>query len=92
MLALSNNIQTRTRADQHKCLLFLACISPTSLLFEKNKKKGSSKNYFEIGKSFTSVCRECRDGSITIYITIYTVINSIFTPLYQFEYFSDLGQ
>ena len=89
MLSLGNNIQTRTPADQHKCLLFLACINPTSLLFEK---KGSSKNYFEIGKSFTLVCRECREGSITIYITIYTVINSIFTPLYQFEYFSDLGQ
>ena len=48
MLALGNNIQTRTRADQHKCLLFLACISPTSLLFEKKKKINKKKVFQKI--------------------------------------------
>ena len=68
MLALGNNIQTRTRADQHKCLPLLACISPTSLLFEKNVI--SSKKYFEIWKSFTLVCRACRDGSIDVKVKV----------------------
>ena len=66
MLALGINIQTRTRADQHKCLLLLACISPTPLLFEKKKNVVRSKNYFEIWKSFTLVRRACRDGSIDV--------------------------
>ena len=51
MLALGNNIQTRTRADQHKCLSLLACISPTSLLLEKNKKKVVQKIISKLEKA-----------------------------------------
>ena len=52
------------RAIQHKCLLHLACMTPTRLLFLKNVV--NSKNDSKIEKSFPLVSRACQFESIDI--------------------------